>query len=632
MQSSTPTRLRSPVILYFLLLVVPGILLTTGACAPGQAKPVPEPDSRRGIAQGKLIGARGSAGSFLWAGIPYAAPPVGDLRWKAPRPAPAWKSVRRALEFGSLCYQYGSALGVKEKHLFGKLIGTEDCLYLNVWTPGFKTGEVPTGVNRLPVMFWIHGGGNTLGHGGFYDGGYLAARFNMVVITINYRLGPMGWFSHPALASRGPKGQTARINPKDRPFLAQDASGNFGLLDIIAALRWTKQNISAFGGNPDRVTVFGESAGAVNTISLLISPLARGLFHGAIAQSGSTRAFSLDQARNLRNDGGHKNSAREIVARLAPPAIRSKDDGELASYLRKKSAPEVFAAYLHGEPGEISNRPRNMIAMPTVIRDGFTLPETHARELLANPSSRANVPVILGTNRDEMRLFSFGDGHLVKRRLSVFYSVQDEDFYRLYNDYISKMWQIKGLVEPANALVAGGAKVFAYRFDWDEEDNFLFNDFSLILGAAHGLEIPFLFGYFDMAPSYTYIFSDKSLPSRRRLSNEMMSYWAEFAYNGDPGNGRGGVNTVHWKGWSPRTNDFIIFDSVRDRGIQMSAGTGAEKELLSQLKAETKLDPARRCQMATLFFKKTRRFFEPTLDWRTMLRKHFPKNCSPDRS
>ncbi|WP_032986273.1 carboxylesterase/lipase family protein, partial [Cronobacter malonaticus] len=200
----------------------------------------------------------------VWRGIPYAAPPVGERRWRAPQPLTAWQGVRDATAFSAASWQNAGFC----RELAGGDPGafSEDCLYLNVWAPA--TRETP-----LPVMVWLHGGGFTLGAGSLppYDGQALARR-GVVLVTINYRLGHLGFFAHPALEGEDPAGPVY----------------NFALLDQIAALRWVQDNIAAFGGDRDNVTLFGESAGARSVLSLMASPLAKGLFHKAIVQSGYT--------------------------------------------------------------------------------------------------------------------------------------------------------------------------------------------------------------------------------------------------------------------------------------------------------------------------------------------------------
>ncbi|MBT8075551.1 MAG: carboxylesterase family protein, partial [Gammaproteobacteria bacterium] len=217
-------------------------------------------------------------GALSWRGIPYAEPPIGDLRWKAPRRAPAHEGVLAATRFGAISTQRIEVMPGIDPMLWGTAIGSEDCLTLNVWAPGAQTNQD----SGLPVMVWLHGGSNVSGSGSFFNGCYLSAQQNVVVVTLNYRLGLFGWFSHPALR------KVAETE--------LDRSPNFALLDIILALKWIRENIAAYGGNPNNVTLFGESAGAMNTMALLYSPLAKDLFHKVIMQSGGLRQTPVEVA------------------------------------------------------------------------------------------------------------------------------------------------------------------------------------------------------------------------------------------------------------------------------------------------------------------------------------------------
>jgi len=217
----------------------------------------------------------------VYKGIPFAAPPVGDLRWRPPQPPAEWEGVRACTQFGPRCPQRNF-----DEDSFWNTVEwvdhtrqSEDCLYLNVWTPARESSD------RLPVMVWIHGGGLTSGSASqpLYDGTRMAKK-GVVVVTINYRLGPLGFLAHPELSKESPYG----------------ASGNYGILDQIAALKWIQKNIARFGGDPDRVTIFGESAGSRSVCALVASPLAKTLFHRAIGQSGGGNNISLEHLNYLR--------------------------------------------------------------------------------------------------------------------------------------------------------------------------------------------------------------------------------------------------------------------------------------------------------------------------------------------
>jgi len=267
------------VILKILLLMV---VLATGIGVAGylylgpdwESERSPSPNAIRSVENGEMIGFKSRHDTHAWLGIPYAAPPVGELRWKAPRPPEPWTGRFEAIELGSVCPQ-PSVFGLPVPG--GQTImGAEDCLVLNIWAPIFREEKTPVDRKRLPVMLWIHGGGNNMESGGNpnFNGSTLAGQNHVVVVTINHRLGPLGWFRHPALRSED-------SSPEDN-------SGNYGTLDIIQALKWVQKNITAFGGDPEKVTIFGQSSGGANVLSMMASPLAKGLFHRAIASISMT--------------------------------------------------------------------------------------------------------------------------------------------------------------------------------------------------------------------------------------------------------------------------------------------------------------------------------------------------------
>jgi para-nitrobenzyl esterase len=282
-------------LLFFVLVSAVSIVGVYRYLSPVQeAVKIASPSSVRALSTGEIIGLQGKHGAHTWLGIPYAQPPVGDLRWKAPLKALPWEGRQEMLGYGEQCPQLRVVAGIDDDRTY---VGDEDCLRLNVWAPTYHKDEVPTADKALPVMFWIHGGGNTVGSGGsdlvqIYDGAMMATEQKVIVVSVNYRLGPMGWFFHEAL--------------RETSDTAADASGNYGTLDLISALGWVQENIAAFGGNPSNVTIYGESAGGFNVLSLMASPLARGLFHKAIVQSGGLNIFTRKQSQvPWKNQGGN---------------------------------------------------------------------------------------------------------------------------------------------------------------------------------------------------------------------------------------------------------------------------------------------------------------------------------------
>ncbi|MEL6259311.1 MAG: carboxylesterase family protein, partial [Pseudomonadota bacterium] len=270
----------------------------TGA-ADGPATPPPEASqiTKRATDKGDVVGhVDNETGAHVWRAIPFAAPPVGDRRWRAPRGIDAWPEPLLAVQAPPRCLQMLSPLDQVPQSQIGDIVGDEDCLYLDVYAPPLSDDE--RAAADLPVMVWIHGGSNIWGYADQYNGATLATQHNVVVVVIQYRLGAFGWFSHPAI--------------EDDAKSRDDASANFGMLDQIAALRWVKRDIAAFGGDPDLVTIFGESAGGMDVAGLLVSPRADGLFQRAIIQSGGFDSISLDEARE-----GTKDSAIPAGRRIA---------------------------------------------------------------------------------------------------------------------------------------------------------------------------------------------------------------------------------------------------------------------------------------------------------------------------
>ena len=341
---------------YILLVAILFLASFSMSCA-GIAKPgIQTITLDSGVISGTM-----SDGVPAYLGIPFAAPPVGELRWREPQPVKQWTGVLDCSKYAPACPQ--------PKSLFYDVGATnEDCLYLNVWS----TAKSPDA--GLPVMVWIHGGSYTTGAGSqsMYDGKNLA-RQDVVIVTINYRLGPLGFLSHPLLSKESPHG----------------VSGNYGLLDQIAALKWVKKNIQSFGGNPNRVTVFGESAGAASICSLMISPLAEGLFQQAVSESGSF-GDAYPVARENTVEKAEK-SGLELTATLGC----DKAENILAA-MRQKTADDIIkAAYKNYDAnGGTKYRP---------VTDGWVIPDNPWS--LFTAGKQAKVPLLIGTNANEGTIF-----------------------------------------------------------------------------------------------------------------------------------------------------------------------------------------------------------------------------------
>jgi para-nitrobenzyl esterase len=444
--------------------------------------------------------------TLVWRGIPYASPPVGDLRWRAPVRPKAWSGIREADRFASQSLQ--------RLPLVGWVVGSEDSLYLNIWRPSnTKT--------KLPVYVWIHGGGNSVGssHGlPDYHGASLASTAGIVFVSLNYRLGPLGWFSHPDLATGNP----------------DDDSGNFGTLDIIAALRWIRDNIESFGGDASNVTIAGESAGAFNVLTLMLAPQARGLFHRAVVQSGYKTNSSLDMAQSF---------SKTMVEGLKPAKGKEIDT---ATWLRRIDGKTILSTLKAGTAG--------MLAFPYPIWDGYVLP-IEGFAAFSDPSKVADVPLIIGTNKEETKMFQF---------LSM-QNAQDP-LYELRARLSSAAWKADGADSIADAILKGDSErnVYLYRFDWGAPNeagkSVLGGKAGRRLGAAHGIEISFflqndsIFG--NVVPLR--LRTMKNEEGRADLRRIMGLYLSNFIANGDP-NG----TLPEWKRWKESDENpfFIVFDA-----------------------------------------------------------------------
>ncbi|MBL4596316.1 MAG: carboxylesterase family protein [Robiginitomaculum sp.] len=528
------------------LVLATGLLAACGQKSAPSFTEIQDDVTLRQTANGPVVGSITNLGAHRWGGIPFAQPPIDDLRWRAPRQPTHWDGVFAALDTSSRCVQTARRSDVEKN---GTFLGAEDCLHLNIWAPAFSPEAVPASDEKLPVMFFIHGGSNTWGFGGQYNSEALATRHNMVVVTINYRLGPLGWFSQPAL-------RTGNENPMDN-------SPNFANLDMIMALKWVQNNIGSFGGNPNRVTIFGESAGAHNVASLLAIPQAQGLFHGAISQSGyfTSRSMQSDQQGVAPEDGWEFPGSNAVVAKLNPPANATL--AEMAVFLRAQSAQALFDAAV-ADDGDT--------ATPLIIRDGILIP-TEGLEYALTHAPHKIVPLITGANRDEVKLFNLGDPDLTKKAFGFLPRARDRDFYDLMSKHPSQMWRVRAVDDQARRITARAENpVFGYRFDWDEQGSFLGSDFAHLIGAAHAMELPFVFDGFATFPiGGERIFPKSGAAERDELSQAMMSYWAEFAHTGAPGKGRDGTLPL-WESWGAADGDgqFMVLDTASSGGLSLS--------------------------------------------------------------
>jgi para-nitrobenzyl esterase len=498
--------------------------------------------------------------------IPYAKPPVGLLRWKAPRELDAYDQIILSKD-NNHCIQEPSSMGGALGN--GILTGSEDCLYLDIKIPKKKSSKL------LPVMFWIHGGGNTSGLKDIYDFSTMVNRHNVIVITINYRLGAFGWFTHPAI--------------QDNHF-GIDKTSNFGTLDIIQALNWVKNNIEYFGGNPDNVTIFGESAGGHNVLSLLVAPQAKGLFHKAISQSGYTTSVSRTDAYTINKDSPIFNhTSNEVVKRLIPNSEKIPSL-ELNKKLYSLTSKEFFSEY-----SDKSN-----LEVPLLTNDEIVIPKVGLEKALSDTNYVKNVPFMAGSNRDEVKLWIAAAEYFVELKYSLIGSIlgipkvklKNENSFEAFNYYRSEAWKIRGVIEPISSLnTAGNLNTYAYKYDWDDHRRFFIADFKKLIGASHGTEIPLITGNNDIVGDLGFLIYPSG-PSKRFLSKNMMLFWSNFAKKGIPGASTNGIEWLPYNQANANKN-FLILDNRKNMKLTDSYVT--YKQLVEELNNDTRVNKLEKC-------------------------------------
>jgi para-nitrobenzyl esterase len=484
------------------------VLLLSPSCILLAADPAPKVKTAQGEALGKWIEG-GTQKAFL--GLPYAAPPVGDFRWKAPQPPAPWKGLRDATKFGARCEQWH----IWNDYIFLDAGPSEDCLFVNVYAPASATPA-----SKLPVMVWIHGGGFAAGAGSEprYTNPALVSR-NVVVVTLNYRLNVFGFLANEDLAKEN-----------------GGHAGNYGLMDQVAALRWVKANAAQFGGDPSNVTVFGESAGSFSVNALMTAPSAQGLFQKAIGESG---AFF----------GG--------VLAMPTVADRAKVDQAWTDTLGTKSLAELRALPADVILAAASKRTSGGFA---AVIDGQFLTEPVSATFAAG--REAHVPTIIGWNRDERagtlskgmtaeKWKAYATEHYGKQApqfLAAFPAATDEQAVQSADAYTTAGFIALGAWRWVEAQTATGhAPVYRYRFDLGSPTS----EVHPIAGYAfHSDELEYVFGTLDTRVGATW------RPEDRKLSDEIITYWTNFARTGDP-NGKG---LAPWPRYD-RDNQLIHLDN-----------------------------------------------------------------------
>ncbi|WP_332770487.1 carboxylesterase/lipase family protein [Phenylobacterium sp.] len=482
--------------------------LALAACAQAEPRPPLAGERARALVDGGPIEGRSAGGVAAFRGVPYAAAPVGDLRWRPPQPVAAWTAPRDASRFGSDCLQHPLPTFVDPGSGQPR---SEDCLYLNVWAPEQAKGR--------PVMVWIHGGGFTIGSGAMaVSDGAALARQGVVVVTLNYRLGRFGFFAHPALARPG------------------EPTGNYAIMDQIAALQWVKRNIAAFGGDPTNVTVFGESAGGGSVLALMGSPAARGLFHKAIVESGGGR----DVLASLEASGADAPAGYAAGEAFAEKAGLKAPD---AAALRALPAEKVL-----GDLAFFNNR----------NRDDYTGPMIDGRVVTGNPSAifargeQAPVPLIIGFNSAELAGAKAVTGGWAKQAAAKF-GPAEAGLRKIYDpnggddglaaNFLSDLIFVEPARFLARAHARAGHPVFLYQFDYVAEAKR-----ATTPGAGHATEIAYVFDTVGQVDS-------KVSAQDRAMSAVVSRYWTAFAAYGDPN----GAGRPSWPAYRPKADTLLNF-------------------------------------------------------------------------
>jgi para-nitrobenzyl esterase len=483
-----------------------------------------------------------NAGSTIaFRGIPYARPPIGELRWQPPEPPLPWQGVREAVQPGIACTQRTSgltpffapmALAYGSNFEQPPIKSSEDCLYLDVWIPEWPVKRA------LPVMVWLHGGSNTVGSGTqpAYDGVPLT-RHGVLLVTLNYRLGVMGFFSHPELTAESP----------------HHSSGNYGLLDQLAALTWVKQNIAQFGGDPDNVTLFGESAGAIDAGRLMTSPLAAGLFKRVISESGP----AFESGQTLSQAEGFGSAVSALASGTAKSTALTK--------LRALPAADVEALVLKAK----EHLPTDITAATS---DGWVLPMSPQKAFLTG--SIQKVDLLIGLNGRELSAFrlsaaaaktSGGQSSVAESAGLEKVSAAARLYFGSWTNpaiaiYLGRMLLNKnaGLDRAANDLIAAcpvgalasltkasGQHVFVYRFDRS-----IPGKGEATLGAFHSLEVPYVFGSLR-TEEWRWL---PSTADDRSLSDLLQTYWTNFAKTSNPNTS----GLPNWPAWSDEEKEFLV--------------------------------------------------------------------------
>jgi para-nitrobenzyl esterase len=467
----------------------------------------PEVTTVTGVLEGVRSNTGDGGAAFL--GIPYAAPPLGALRWEAPQPPRAWSGRRKAVQFSPACPQLPAGW-------LPYPVWSEDCLYLNIWTPKLSSGA------RLPVIVFFHGGSNRSGYSQLTPLGPALSPLGVVVVTANYRLGPLGFFAHPALTASSP----------------HHASGNYGILDQIQTLRWVRNNIAHFGGDPGRITVMGQSSGAFDICLMMASPLAQGLFQQAIMESGDCESTLIQDIRTPIHFNGIRATGEDNGKRLAVDLGVADEPGAIRK-LRTIPIETLLNTWSRDQEIQFD-----------AIVDGWVIPDQPAR--IFSEGRQLSVPVLVGSNADEATVFGPGPatipaywkylradtGTYAEQEFRLWPASSDSEvpgqYLKLQNTTFAY-----GAWSMARAMTRKGEPAYLYIFTWVDAGK------RARLGACHGEELYFLGNSFprDWVP----------VDGEKTFGEMLRRYWVNFAKSGQPG----GPGLPAWPAYNPHSDRIL---------------------------------------------------------------------------
>ncbi|WP_197085518.1 carboxylesterase family protein [Cellvibrio sp. pealriver] len=512
-------------------------------------------DYRQGVIQqthsGKVKGyVANQNATLVWKAIPYAQAPLNELRWRAPKPVQPWANTFNANQPSSICPQIKA----------GQFLGREDCLTLDIYRPN-------THKTQLPVMFYIHGGNNQMGDSGEINPEQLVVNANAVVVSINYRVGVLGFNNLPALRSEN----------------AQEASGNFGLLDIHQALQWVRHNIRQFGGNPDNITLAGFSAGGRDVMAILVSPLFQGQFQQAISFSGGMTMADYDASTPI--------IARAIAPLVVEDGVK-KDEPSATAWLLSKSSD--VRNYLNTVSAErlsqlMTNAGIRMSVFPHLFNDGHVLPKKGFHSDHYN-----QVPVILFTGSQEFSLFAYWDKHFINRpKETLTNNSSTAKEFAFAKHYGSELYALFNAQAPAQVMLpAYQTPIYIVEFSWGS-DPAVAGNAALLFGAYHGVWLPFLTG--EIKETATHFKAALQTQGAQLLAQVFTHYVKQFLWTGNP-NAEG---LVKWEPLQDADNHFQYLSFTADQSralISMQQAGRSYQQIIADIEADKTL-PAQHKQI-----------------------------------